>query len=381
MIDKKQSFYFSSESSGQRIDHILLFASAGIILMGLLMVASASMAISEKQFGGAFHYLWKQMSYLGLGLIVALIMVRIPTEKIELYSPILLMFAGVALISVLIPGVGREVNGSSRWLGIGPLGIQVSEVAKLFAILFVAGYINRHLTELRKDWLSFIKLMAILLILAVLLLLEPDFGSTVVLSATVFGMLFLAGAPLRIFGLVVAGAVAAFALLAISSPYRLARLTTFADPWQHQYGSGYQLTQSLIAFGRGGLTGVGLGNSVQKLFYLPEAHTDFLFAVLAEELGLMGVLLVMTLFSLLVYRGFVIGRNAFKKSRFFNAYTAYGISLWIGLQALINMGVNAGLLPTKGLTLPLMSYGGSSLLVLCAALGLLFRIDMENRAR
>ncbi|NNM60280.1 MAG: putative lipid II flippase FtsW [Legionellales bacterium] len=367
------------ETSVRRVEHILLFASAGIILMGLLMVTSASMAISEKQFGGAFHYLWKQMSYLGLGLIIALIMSRIPTEKIEYFSPILLMFAGVALISVLLPGIGREVNGSSRWLGIGSLGIQVSEVAKLFTILYVAGYIHRHLEEVRRNWLSFFKPMGILLILAVLLLLEPDFGSTVVLSTTILGMMFLAGAPLRIFGLVVAGTAAVFALLAISSPYRLARLTTFLDPWQHQYGSGYQLTQSLIAFGRGGLTGVGLGNSVQKLFYLPEAHTDFLFAVLAEELGLMGVLLVITLFSLLVYCGFMIGRAAFKKNRYFNAYLAYGLSLWIGLQALINMGVNAGLLPTKGLTLPLMSYGGSSLIVLCAALGLLFRIDAENR--
>lgn len=369
----------TTQSMPARVDGGLLLAATGLILIGLLMVASASMAISERQFGTAFHYLWRQLGFLGVGLIAAFIVSRFSTEKFELYSPILLMFAVAALILVLVPGLGREVNGSSRWLGIGLFAIQVSEVAKLFTILYVAGYLARHLDEVRKYWLGFIKPMCILLVLAVLLLLEPDFGSTVVLSVTVLGMLFLAGARLRIFVLVVVVAAAAFALLAISSPYRLARLTTFINPWQHQYGSGYQLTQSLIAFGRGGLTGVGLGNSVQKLFYLPEAHTDFLFAVLAEELGLVGILVVMFLFALMVYRGFMIGRAAFKKRCFFNAYTAYGISLWIGFQALINMGVNAGLLPTKGLTLPLMSYGGSSLLIMCMALAVLFRIDFENR--
>jgi cell division protein FtsW len=362
-----------------KTDTWLVLAAAGLILLGLLMVASASIVISERQYGDAFHYLWRQVIFLGFGVICGYVVLRIPTEKLEHYSPILLMFAVVALVLVLIPGLGREVNGSSRWLGVGFLGIQVSEVAKLFAVLYVAGYLNRHFEEVRKQLTGFIKPMGILAVLAVLLLLEPDFGSTVVLSTTILGMLFLAGVRLRIFVVVAIGALALFALLAISSPYRLARLTTFVNPWQHQYGSGYQLTQSLIAFGRGGLTGVGLGNSIQKWFYLPEAHTDFLFAVLAEELGLIGILLVLVLFSLLVYRGFMIGRAAFKKDRFFNAYVAYGFSIWIGFQALINMGVNAGLLPTKGLTLPFMSYGGSSLLVMCIVLAILFRIDFENR--
>lgn len=362
-----------------KLDPWLLLAAVGLILMGLLMVSSASIVISERQYDTAFHYLWRQVIYLGLGLVCGYIVIRIPLEKVQYYSPILLMVAAVSLVLVLIPGLGREVNGSSRWLGVGFLGIQVSEVAKLFAIIYVASYLNRHADEVRKHLSGFIKPMAILAVFALLLLLEPDFGSTVVLSATVLGMLFLAGVRLRIFAIVMTGAVGLLALLAISSPYRLARLTTFIDPWQHQYGSGYQLTQSLIAFGRGGITGVGLGNSIQKLFYLPEAHTDFLFAVLAEELGLIGILVVLTLFSLLVYRGFAIGRAAFKKENLFNAYLAYGFSLWIGLQALINMGVNAGLLPTKGLTLPFMSYGGSSLLVMCLVLAILFRIDYENK--
>ncbi|MFN7097272.1 MAG: putative lipid II flippase FtsW [Gammaproteobacteria bacterium] len=364
-----------------KTDAWLVVAAVGLLLLGLLMVSSASIVISERQYHSAFHYLWRQVAYLGLGVIGGYIVLKIPTEKLEYFSPILLMFAVISLILVLIPGLGREVNGSSRWLGFGFISIQVSEVAKLFVVLYMAGYLNRHFDTVRKSLTSFIKPMAILGVFAVLLLLEPDFGSTVVLSATVLGMLFLAGVRLRIFVIIMLVAIALLALLAISSPYRLARLTTFINPWQHQYGSGYQLTQSLIAFGRGGISGVGLGNSIQKWFYLPEAHTDFLFAVLAEELGLVGILAVLLLFGLLVYRGFMIGRAAFKKERFFNAYSAYGFSLWIALQALINMGVNAGLLPTKGLTLPFMSYGGSSLLVMCVVLAILLRIDFENKFR
>lgn len=365
----------------EKVDILLLGAAVLLICAGLLMVTSASMFISERQFNDAFHYLYRQASFLGLGLICGGFILRTPMKKVEFYSPILLMFAIVALVLVLIPGLGREVNGSSRWLGIGFIGIQISEIAKLFAVLYIAGYLSRHYEEVRRHLIGFIKPMIILGIFATLLLLEPDFGSTVVLSVTILGMLFLAGARLRIFVLVALAAALLFGVLAISSPYRMARLTTFINPWQHQFGSGYQLTQSLIAFGRGGLTGVGLGKSVQKLAYLPEAHTDFLFAVLAEELGLIGILVILILFSVLVYRGFKIGQRAFKKDALFNAYVAYGISLWIGFQALINMGVNAGLLPTKGLTLPFMSYGGSSLLVMCIALALLLRVSYENKLR
>jgi cell division protein FtsW len=359
----------------------LVAASVLLILFGLLMVASASMVISERQYDTAFHYLWRQIAYLFMGAIAGFILYRTPTEKLEHYSPIFLLFAIALLTLVLIPGIGRQINGSSRWLGFGFLGMQVSELAKLFIVLYIASYLHRHLDKVQKHFSGFIKPIIVLGVIAVLLLLEPDFGATVVISGTVMGMLFLAGVRLRVFIIAALLAAAAMGTLAISSPYRLARLTTFLDPWQHQYGSGYQLTQALIAFGRGGVNGVGLGNSVEKLFYLPEAHTDFLFAVLAEELGLVGILAIMVLFGVIVYRGFVIGRIAFKKERFFNAYTAYGFSIWIGLQALINMGVNAGLLPTKGLTLPFMSYGGSSLLVMCMVLAILFRIDFENRYR
>lgn len=365
----------------QKRDMWLVAAAVLLILFGLLMVASASMVISERQYDTAFHYLWRQVAYLCMGAVAGFILYRTPTEKLEHYSPILLLFAMALLTLVLIPGIGRQINGSNRWLGFGFLGMQVSELAKLFVVIYMASYLQRHLDKVQKQFSGFIKPIIVLGIIAVLLLLEPDFGATVVISGTVMGMLFLAGVRLRIFIVAAVLAAGAMGLLAISSPYRLARLTTFLDPWQHQYGSGYQLTQSLIAFGRGGVSGVGLGNSVEKLFYLPEAHTDFLFAVLAEELGLVGIVAIMLLFGLIVYRGFMIGRVAFKKERFFNAYAAYGFSLWIGLQALINMGVNAGLLPTKGLTLPFMSYGGSSLLIMCMVLGILFRIDFENRYR
>ncbi len=362
-------------------DKGLMLAVAGLVLLGLLMVASSSMVISARQYGMPFHYLWRQLIYLTMGIIAGAFLWRISTEKLEYYSPILLLFTFVLLIAVLIPGVGRQINGSSRWLGFGFLAIQVSELAKLFVVIYMAGYLNRHFEEVRTRLSGFIKPIVILGILAVLLLLEPDFGATVVIFGTVLGMLFLAGVRWRIFIITALGAIGIFAVLAISSPYRMTRLTTFLDPWQHQFGSGYQLTQSLIAFGRGGLTGAGLGNSIQKLFYLPEAHTDFLFAVLAEELGLLGVLFVLFLFGLLVCRGFAIGRVAFKKEHRFNAYLAYGFSLWIGIQALINMGVSSGLLPTKGLTLPFMSYGGSSLMVMCMMMGILFRVDYENRCK
>ena len=360
----------------------LLVSAISLIAIGLLMVYSASIVISMRQYGHPFHYLWHQLAYLSLGLIAgAFIYYYVSMEKLAYYSPVFLLFTFVALILVLIPGLGREVNGSSRWLGIGGLGIQVSELAKLFTVLYLSGYINRHIDEVRYALSGFIKPVTVLAVLAILLLLEPDFGSTVVLGSTVLGMLFLAGVRWRIFLTAGMAVFIIFAALAISSPYRFARLTTFVHPWAHAFGSGYQLTQSLIAFGRGGLTGVGLGNSIQKWFYLPEAYTDFLFAVLAEECGLIGIVVVVSLFSILVFRGMQIGRVAFQKQAYFNAYVAYGFSLWIGLQAFINMGVNAGLLPTKGLTLPLMSYGGSSLSVMCMVLAILLRIDIENKQR
>ena len=361
-------------------DKYLLFALVAIVLLGLLMVASSSIVISNKLYQQPFHFLFKQCLLLGVGVVLGFVLFKVEISYWYKVGPTLLFIALGLLVIVLIPGIGYKVNGSMRWLNLGVFRLQVSEVVKLFMLIYLAGYIARHAEELKQQAQGFIKPMMLLGVTALLLLLQPDFGATVVIVATALGMMFLAGVRLWQFGLLVLGVVMALAVLAISSPYRLQRLTTFLQPWANQYDSGYQLTQALIAFGRGGWFGVGLGESIQKLFYLPEAHTDFLFAVLAEELGLCGVLLVIGLFSIVVARGLVIAREAHKQSRSFAGFLAYGISLWLALQVSINLGVNTGVLPTKGLTLPLMSYGGSSLLISCVMFAILLRIDYENRA-
>ncbi len=361
-------------------DQWLLLSAIGLILFGLLMVASASMVVAEREFHAPMHFLWRQVAYLIVALPLSVWVYLLPQSFWQRNGPILLLFSMVLLVLVLVPGLGRHVNGSARWLGVGPLSFQVSELVKLFVFIYIAGYLERHQREVQDTITGFIKPLGLLAIIGVLLLLEPDFGATVVMLTTVLAMMFLAGARFRYFAIMVCLAILLFVVLAVSSPYRMQRLTGFLNPWQHEYGSGYQLTQSLIAFGRGGLTGVGLGNSVQKLFYLPEAHTDFLFAVLAEELGLIGILVVMALFTILVWRGLVIAKQAFMLEHRFSAYLANGLAIWIAIQTMINMGVNAGLLPTKGLTLPFMSYGGSSMLVMCVVIALLMRIDRDNRA-
>ena len=274
-------------------------------------------------------------------------------------------------------GIGHVVNGSRRWISFGFISLQVSEFAKLAAVIYLASYLDRRVNEVMTAFKGFLKPLLVLSLFSVLFLLEPDFGATMVLSLTFLGVLFLARVPLSSFFLVFTVVLVLAVLLVVLSPYRMARLTTFVNPWQTQYGSGYQLTQSLIAFGRGGVFGVGLGNSVQKLFYLPEAHTDFLFAVIAEELGLIGELLVLLLFVLLVVRLFVLAQRALNDGKLFVAYMAYGFSLWLSLQVLVNIGVNAGVLPTKGLTLPFISYGGSSILVNCIIMGLMLRASHE----
>lgn len=360
-------------------DKWLMVAVAGLVLIGLMMVASSSVMISTKYYHQPFHFLIRQFCYLSAGFLVAMMVIRIDTTIWEKLSMPLMLVCLVMLMLVLIPGIGRVVNGSRRWLSLGPIGVQVSELTKLAMIFYVAGYLVRQKKTISESIIGFIKPMIILGGVAVLLLMEPDFGATVVITGTVMAMLFLAGVKLRYYmGLLVA-VMGCMAVLAVSSPYRVARLTAFLDPWADQFNSGYQLTQSLIAFGRGGMSGVGLGDSVQKLFYLPEAHTDFLFAVLAEELGLLGVLLVLLLYSILVLRGLVIGFTAHSQDRLFAAFTAYGLTFWLGLQAAINMGVNSGLLPTKGLTLPMLSYGGASIIINCVVIAMLLRIDHENR--
>lgn len=360
-------------------DKWLMGAVLGLLIIGLMMVASSSIMISTKYYHQPFHFLIRQSCYLFAGFLAAIFVMRVDSSVWEKLSMPLLLICLLMLLVVLVPGIGRSVNGSRRWLALGPIGIQVSELAKMTMIFYVSGYLVRQQMSVRQNILGFIKPMIILAVVAVLLLMEPDFGATVVITGTIMAMLFLAGVKLRYYVGLVLVVSCCLVMLALSSPYRVARLTAFLDPWADQFNSGYQLTQSLIAFGRGGWLGVGLGDSVQKLFYLPEAHTDFLFAVLAEELGLLGVSLVLILYSILVVRGLMIGFTAHSQERLFAAFTAYGLTFWLGLQAAINMGVNSGLLPTKGLTLPMLSYGGASMVVNCVVIALLLRIDHENR--
>jgi cell division protein FtsW len=360
-------------------DRYLLVAIFGLMALGLIMVTSASMVIGEQRHQEAFYFLYRQGIFLLVGLFAMLVIVRIPIGFWQRFGLPLFLLAVLLLIAVLIPGVGRMVNGSRRWLGVGFIGLQVSEFLKLAMILYMADYLVRYEDDVRTRIQGFVKPLILLGLVAALLLLQPDFGATVVVSVTLMAMMFLAGVRLRYFIILFSGMIGAMVMMIMAAPYRMARLTSFLDPWANAFGSGYQLTQSLIAFGRGGVTGVGLGESVQKLFYLPEAYTDFLFAVLAEELGLIGVLVVIGLFALLITRIMLIGRRSQLRGKLYSAYVAYGIAIWFGIQAMVNMGVNSGILPTKGLTLPLLSYGGSSLLIDCIAIGILLRIDHETR--
>lgn len=358
-------------------DRWLLFVVFALIAIGLIMVTSASMVVSDQQFGYPFHFFLKQMVYLTCSCIAAFILLRVELETWYRISPYLLILSFLLLVLVLIPGVGHQINGSKRWLRLGPISGQVSELVKMGLIMYLASYLVRQNDEVRTRVSGFIKPMIILAAASCLLLLEPDFGAMTVIMVTALGMMFLSGMRLWQFMVLFVIVAVALALFAVSAPYRMQRLTTFLHPWATQFGSGYQLTQSLIAFGRGGIFGVGLGNSIQKLFYLPEAYSDFLFAVLGEELGLIGELVVVSLFVIIVARALIIGRQAQKIGRLFPAFLAYGFGLWIGLQALINIGVNMGVLPTKGLTLPFMSYGGSSLLANCMTVAILMAISNE----
>lgn len=371
------------------INHWIIIPALLLIALGLLMVTSASMPIGA-DLGGynqPFFFIVRQLIFTLFGTITASIVFQVPIRRWKHLGPKLLVLAACLLLIVLIPGIGKELNGSIRWIGIGPLNIQVSEVAKLFVIIYISSYLDRHGIELRLEacsvsLIALLRPIGILAIFAVLLLMEPDFGSVVVLMVTALGMVFLAGVNLWYFGLLQIGITIVMTVLIFSSSYRRDRVLSFLSPWEDPFGKGYQLAQSLIAIGRGELFGVGLGKSIQKLFYLPEAHTDFLLAVLAEELGLFGIMVVTILFMILVWQALEVGRRASQSNMDFAAYLSYGIGIWFGIQALFNMGVNMGVLPTKGLTLPLMSYGGSSLVVMCTAIALLLRVDaeiMDNR--
>ncbi len=362
-------------------DRWLVYVVLCLVGLGLLMVASASIVVSDQQLHQPFYYFYRQAIYLILGILLGAIIVQFEIQDLEKISGVLIVGSMLLLALVLLPGIGHSVNGSARWIGLGVFGMQVSELAKLTVVIYMASYLERRNHEIKTSFSGFLKPMGLLAVIAVLLLREPDFGATVVVTATALGMMFLAGMQLRHFVLLFIVVVLALFVIAISEPYRLVRLTSFLNPWANAFNSGYQLTQSLIAFGRGGLFGVGLGQSIQKLFYLPEAHTDFLFAVIAEELGLVGMLIVIALFTFLVLRIFLIGRQAQRLGHHFSGFMAYGFGLWIAIQFTVSMGVNCGILPTKGLTLPLMSYGGSSMLVSCMVIALLLRIDYENRMK
>ncbi|NBW88521.1 MAG: putative lipid II flippase FtsW [Gammaproteobacteria bacterium] len=367
----------NARSSAIHLDLVTLLLVSSIVLLGMVMVASASMSIAVKEGGSPFGYLERQMSMMIAGVIAATLVFSVRTELLEKFAIPLLGLGALLLVLVLIPGIGYSVNGSRRWIRLVLFNVQVSEIVRVLVLIFVASYAVRRETELRTSVVGLLKPLAVLGLFFGLLLLEPDFGAAVVLVATSFGVLFLAGARLRdVIGLAVLGA-ALLAVVAVSSPYRLKRLTSFQNPWADPFASGFQLTQSLIAVGRGGWTGVGLGESVQKLFYLPEAHTDFLFAVLAEELGLVGILLTLGLFLALAWRALWIARLASAAGLKFQSYLASGFGIWVALQSFINIGVNMGALPTKGLTLPFMSYGRSSLVVTIAWVGILLRVYHE----
>jgi len=366
-----------SRMKRRHFDSVLLLTSASLLLIGFVMVTSSSLHLGVKEGSTSLHYPLRQLAHILIGFGIGWVIMKVPVNKWEKIGPALLALGVVLLTIVLIPGLGVKVKGSTRWLTIGGLRIQVSEAVKFFAVIYMAGYVSRRQAKLQSSAMGLIAPLGLFVIVALLLLMEPDLGSAVVILLIVVGMLFLAGARLSILFPLGAVGVIAFALLVYFEPYRMKRITGFLDPWADPLGTGFQLVQALISFGRGEWLGVGLGSGVQKLFYLPEAHTDFLFSVIAEELGLAGVAAVIGLFALFFWRTFEIASAAEKAGQLFAAFIAYGLGLWFGFQAFVNMGVNMGMLPTKGLTLPLMSYGGGSMIVMCAALALLFRVHTE----
>jgi cell division protein FtsW len=376
------TYVFAKHAAAPEYDRSLAWTALLLLALGLVMVYSASIATSEaSRYTGAnaAYFLLRHGAFLGIALALATTVFFAPVRYWQKAAPWLFLACVALLVLVLVPGIGREVNGARRWIGLGPVNVQPSELMKLAAVLYAADYTVRKHAVLKSFRRGLLPMLAVMMFVSWLLLREPDFGALVVIAVTTFGILFLGGMNGRHFAALVAMLAAGFALLVLTSEYRMQRIFGFMDPWTDPYGRGYQLSHALIAFGRGEWLGVGLGASVEKLFYLPEAHTDFLLAVIAEELGLAGVAAVIGLFVWLVLRAFAIGRQAALRERHFASLAAQGIGVWLGFQALINMGVNMGLLPTKGLTLPLMSFGGSGLVANCVAVAILLRIDWESR--
>ena len=382
------------EGRQQRIyfDILLLIVVVSIISMGYIMVVSATLHLGERDFSGdMFHYPLRQLIHIGLGILIAGIIINTPIALWQKIAPGLFFFGLFLLLLVLIPGFGVKVNGSTRWLSVAGVRVQVSELFKLIMVIYMADYISRNLSKVRASvftmisqhgWnslkLCVLSPIGLLGLACYLLLEEPDFGSVVVVVLITMGMLLLAGARLGIFIVIATTLALLGGLLIYNEAYRFKRWVAFMDPWADPLDTGYQLVQALIAFGRGEILGVGLGSGVQKLYYLPEAHTDFLFSVLGEEMGLIGVVVVISLFTLLTWRAFMIGFAANQLGKTFAAFLSYGFAIWFGFQAFVNMAVNMGMLPTKGLTLPLMSYGGGSIVVMCVAVALLFRVHSET---
>lgn len=374
----------TSENQAQRIDSApgrfdpwLIVLACALASLGLVMVASSSIAVADGEHIGAFYYLKRHLVFLAIGLTAALVATRTDLGWLERQAPLLLLLAALLLALVFVPMIGARINGARRWIRLGPFGFQSVEAVKVLLVVYMSSYLVRHRENLQTHLLGVIKPLGIAALFAGLLLAQPDFGSATLLMAVVMGMVWLGGARLRDLAVLAAAALPLVGWIAFGQDYRVKRLTSFLDPWADPFKDGFQLTQALIAVGRGEWFGVGLGGSVQKLFYLPEAHTDFILAVLAEELGFAGIVLVLVLFAALVGRGFVIGMRALEQNRHFAAFCAFGVSLMIGLQALVSIGVNLGVLPTKGLTLPLISSGGSSVIMTCAAIGLLLRVSYE----
>ncbi len=377
-------FYADVKSRPQpaEYDHTLVWAAVLLLALGLVMVYSSSIAIAEgSRITGQqpMYYLMRHGVFVALSILLATVAFQFPLRFWQQMAPYLFLLGAGLLALVLVPGVGREVNGSQRWLSLYLFNLQPSELMKLFAVLYAADYTVRKAASMHSLRKGFLPMFAVMLVIGGLLLREPDFGAFAVITAIAIGILFLGGMTWRLFAGLIAMLIVGFELLIWLSPYRLQRVVGFMDPWADPFGKGYQLSHALIAFGRGEWFGVGLGGSVEKLFYLPEAHTDFLLAVIAEELGFAGVALVILLFAIIVVRAFAIGRQAAALERYYPALTAHGIGLWLGVQAIINIGVNMGVLPTKGLTLPLLSFGGSGIAANCCALAVLLRVDWENR--
>jgi cell division protein FtsW len=364
--------------TSQRLDLSLFLPALALALIGYVMITSASMDVVAIKFNDPFYQSKRQLLFILLGSCSLMVCLLTPVHVWQKQSPYLLLLAVLLLVAVLIPGLGRSVNGSTRWIPIGSLSLQPSEFAKIAVVAFMAGYLVRQQKEVRNSFSGFSKSSVVLGVFMVLFLLEPDFGAVVVMMSAVLGMFFLGGMRKRHISIVLVAVAALGAITIFAAEYRVKRLMTYLDPWGDPFGSGYQLTQAQIAFGRGGWFGEGLGQSMQKLFYLPEAHTDFVYSVLAEEWGAFGALVVVALYGVLIVRGLNVGQKAERLGRHFSAYLAYGLVLLIAAQAMINIGVNLGLLPTKGLTLPFVSYGGSSMLACAGSLGILLRISMEN---